>query len=65
MSNNEIPSGDAQDNSYVNRTGQQQYGIPVTKDDAPVAPNETEEVDATADSDDQLVKPSPYLFSCA
>lgn len=43
------PAGDAKDNSYVSRTGQNQ--IPVQKDEAPVA----DPIDAaTADTDEQL-----------
>ncbi|KAI8937226.1 hypothetical protein NX059_006435 [Plenodomus lindquistii] len=51
MSANEIPQGDAVDNDYQSRTGQQQYGIPVQKDEAPI---EDTEYDNGGDSEQQL-----------
>ncbi|EME41677.1 hypothetical protein DOTSEDRAFT_55435 [Dothistroma septosporum NZE10] len=32
----DVPAGDAGDNDYTSRTGQNQYGVPVQSDDAPV-----------------------------
>ena len=32
----DIPAGDPGDNDYTSRTGQNQYGVPVQSDDAPV-----------------------------
>lgn len=51
MSANDILQGDAVDNDYQSRTGQQQYGIPVQKDEAPI---ESTEYDNGGDSDEQL-----------
>lgn len=49
MSDQQIPSGEVQDNEYQSRTGQNQ--IPVQTDDKPVE----DPIDAeTADSDAQL-----------
>lgn len=53
MSANEIPQGDAVDNDYQSRSGQQQYGIPVQKDEAPI---EDTEYDNGGDSDEQLAR---------
>ena len=50
----DIPAGDAKDNDYVSRTGQNQ--IPVQKDEKPVE----DPIDpATADSDETLGKHQP------
>lgn len=56
MSSTDAPAGDVQDNSYVNRPGQNEYNVPVVKDDTAAATEEeggyTDE--STADSDAQL-----------
>lgn len=56
MSSTDAPAGDVQDNSYVNRPGQNEYNVPVVKDDTAAAATEeggyTDET--TADSDAQL-----------
>lgn len=56
MSSTDAPAGDVQDNSYVNRAGQNEYNVPVVKDDTAAAATEeggyTDET--TADSDAQL-----------
>lgn len=56
MSSTDAPAGDVQDNSYVNRPGQNEYNVPVFKDDTAAAATEeggyTDE--STADSDAQL-----------
>lgn len=56
MSSTDAPAGDVQDNSYVNRPGQNEYNVPVVKDDTAAAATEeggyTDE--STADSDAQL-----------
>lgn len=67
MSSTDAPAGDVQDNSYVNRPGQNEYTVPVVKDDTAAAATEeggyTDE--STADSDAQLgifslsLSPSP------
>ncbi|KAM3413549.1 hypothetical protein BST61_g11538 [Cercospora zeina] len=49
----DVPAGDAQDNEYASRTGQNEYGIPVVKDDAGV---EEGGYGVHADSDAQLEK---------
>lgn len=57
MSSTDAPAGDVQDNSYVNRPGQNEYNVPVVKDDtaAAAAPEEGGYTDeSTADSDAQL-----------
>lgn len=57
MSSTDAPAGDVQDNSYVNRPGQNEYNVPVVKDDtaAAVATEEGGYTDeSTADSDAQL-----------
>lgn len=59
MSSTDAPAGDVQDNSYVNRPGQNEYNVPVVKDDtAAAAATEEEEGgytdESTADSDAQL-----------
>lgn len=75
MSSTDAPAGDVQDNSYVNRPGQNEYNVPVVKDDTAVAAA-TEEGgytdESTADSDAQLgifylclslsLSPSPSFF---
>lgn len=57
MSSTDAPAGDVQDNSYVNRPGQNEYNVPVVKDDTAAAAA-TEEGgytdESTADSDAQL-----------
>lgn len=57
MSSTDAPAGDVQDNSYVNRPGQNEYNVPVVKDDTAAAAA-TEEGgytdETTADSDAQL-----------
>lgn len=57
MSSTGAPAGDVQDNSYVNRPGQNEYNVPVVKDDTAAAAA-TEEGgytdESTADSDAQL-----------
>lgn len=70
MSSTDAPAGDVQDNSYVNRPGQNEYNVPVVKDDTAAAATEeggyTDE--STADSDAQLgifhlsLSPSPSFF---
>lgn len=57
MSSTDAPAGDVQDNSYVNRPGQNEYTVPVVKDDTAAATEEEEggyTDEATADSDAQL-----------
>lgn len=58
MSSTDAPAGDVQDNSYVNRPGQNEYNVPVVKDDTAAAATEEEEGgytdESTADSDAQL-----------
>lgn len=58
MSSTDAPAGDVQDNSYVNRPGQNEYNVPVVKDDTAAAAAATEEGgytdESTADSDAQL-----------
>lgn len=57
MSSTDAPAGDVQDNSYVNRPGQNEYNVPVVKDDTAAATEEEEggyTDEATADSDAQL-----------
>lgn len=49
----DAPAGDAQDNDYASRTGQNQYGVPVVKDDAAIEEGGYGE---NADSDAQLGK---------
>lgn len=67
MSSTDAPAGDVQDNSYVNRPGQNEYNVPVVKDDTAAAAA-TEEGgytdETTADSDAQLgiFSPSFFLF---
>lgn len=70
MSSTDAPAGDVQDNSYVNRPGQNEYNVPVVKDDTAAAATEeggyTDET--TADSDAQLgmyiyLSPLLSLFS--
>lgn len=70
MSSTDAPAGDVQDNSYVNRPGQNEYNVPVVKDDTAAAAA-TEEGgytdESTADSDAQLgmfisLSPSPSFF---
>lgn len=53
-SNEQIPTGDAQDNDYVSRPGQKDGPIPVQSDDAPI------ESGVTGDSDEQL-----GIFPCS
>lgn len=57
MSSTDAPAGDVQDNSYANRPGQNEYNVPVVKDDRAAAAA-TEEGgytdETTADSDAQL-----------
>lgn len=57
MSSTDAPAGDVQDNSYVNRPGQNEYNVPVVKDDTAAATEEEEggyTDETTADSDAQL-----------
>lgn len=55
MSSTDAPAGDVQDNSYVNRPGQNEYNVPVVKDDTAAATEEGGYTDeTTADSDAQL-----------
>lgn len=58
MSSTDAPAGDVQDNSYVNRPGQNEYNVPVVKDDTAAAAATEEEGgytdETTADSDAQL-----------
>lgn len=55
MSSTDAPAGDVQDNSYVNRPGQNEYNVPVVKDDTATATEEGGYTDeTTADSDAQL-----------
>lgn len=58
MSSTDAPAGDVQDNSYVNRPGQNEYNVPVVKDDTAAAAATEEEGgytdESTADSDAQL-----------
>lgn len=57
MSSTDAPAGDVQDNSYVNRPGQDEYNVPVVKDDTAAATEEEEggyTDESTADSDAQL-----------
>ncbi|KAL9529650.1 hypothetical protein SMMN14_06279 [Sphaerulina musiva] len=59
MSSTDAPAGDVQDNSYVNRPGQNEYNVPVVKDDTAAAATEEEggyTDESTADSDAQLAK---------
>lgn len=71
MSSTDAPAGDVQDNSYVNRPGQNEYNVPVVKDDTAAATEEGGYTDeSTADSDAQLgifylslsLSPSPSFF---
>lgn len=70
MSSTDAPAGDVQDNSYVNRPGQNEYNVPVVKDDTAAATEEGGYTDeTTADSDAQLgmyiylsLPPSPSFF---
>lgn len=72
MSSTDAPAGDVQDNSYVNRPGQNEYNVPVVKDDTAAATEEEEggyTDETTADSDAQLgifislsLPFSPFLF---
>lgn len=68
MSSTDAPAGDVQDNSYVNRPGQNEYNVPVVKDDTAAATEEGGYTDeSTADSDAQLgifylSLPSPSFF---
>lgn len=65
MSSTDAPAGDVQDNSYVNRPGQNEYNVPVVKDDTAAATEEGGYTDeSTADSDAQLgifISLSPLL----
>lgn len=70
MSSTDAPAGAVQDNSYANRPGQNEYNVPVVKDDTAAAAA-TEEGgytdESTADSDAQLgifisLSPSPSFF---
>lgn len=58
MSSTDAPAGEVQDNSYVNRPGQNEYNVPVVKDDTAAAAATEEEGgytdESTADSDAQL-----------
>lgn len=54
MSNQDIPSGEVQDNDYKSRTGQSQ--VPVVSDDQDVMNSVDRE---QADSDAQLGTPAP------
>ncbi|PMD22370.1 hypothetical protein NA56DRAFT_598730, partial [Hyaloscypha hepaticicola] len=49
----DIPAGDAQDNDYVSRTGQKDGPVPIQSDSAGIDDPIDE---ATADSDEQLVR---------
>ncbi|PIA98210.1 hypothetical protein CB0940_06627 [Cercospora beticola] len=62
----DAPAGDAQDNDYASRTGQNQYGIPVVKDDAAVEEGgygENADSDAQLEKDDRDVDESNILDS--
>lgn len=54
MSSTDASAGDVQDNSYVNRPGQNEYNVPVVKDDTAAATEGVYTDESTADSDAQL-----------